>query len=329
MAQRSRPSFARRRPAIQLQRRLRPCQGLSLVELLVGVVISIVVLGAGVQVLLSLIRGNTASQVELNRKDVVSRVLGLMQDEILNAQRVESGSVSSPLTRLDVGRCPTNVQTILILRGNTSIEDISYGLLNQDTSANWRGPARLIRCGPPYNTDGSLNPGTVAEPNRGEQVVVDSLSANGFEAATLEATVAISRNVQLTLISDASGTPLTSTVQVPVYTNQLYGVAGSGLSGFCPGSTTTTFATTGCTDPSGLSAHYRPLLGGSTITASTGLENVFYFDGRRADYTLSRTGGASPSGSCTSEQCTVRQGSSSITFCNGDVLVFRDIQIRL
>jgi hypothetical protein len=316
MAQRSRPSVARRRPATQLQRRLRHCQGLSLVELLVGVVISIVVLGAGVQVLVSLIRGDTATQVELNRKDAVSRVLGLMQDEILNAQRVESGNGLAALSG-----CTTT--PLLILRGASGAEDISYGLLAQATSTAWRGPARLVRCGLPYNTNNQLD----TTGTRAEQVVVDSLTTNGFTPTTLGGTGAISRNVQLTLISDASGTPLTSAVQVPISTNQLYGVSGSGLTGTCPGGTGS-FATTGCLDPSELSAHYRPVLGGSAITASPSLENVFYFDGRRADYTLSRTPG---SGVCTEEQCTVRQGSggTSITFSNGDVLVFRDIQIRL
>lgn len=316
MAHPSHPPHARRGVASRLQRRQRLVQGISLTELLIGVVISLVVLGAAVQVLVSLIRGDTATQVELNRKDDVSRVLGLMQDEIRDAQRVESGASLTALSG-----CSTTPQ--LILHGVTSNETISYGLLSQATDDAWRGPARLVRCGLPYGDDGQLD--TTAA--RAEQVVVDSLTANGFSASTLGGSSGeISRNVELTLISNASGTPLTNSLQVPINSNQVFGLVSSGLTGTCPGGSGS--VTTGCLDPNGQSIHYRPTLGGSDITGSSSLVDVFYFDGRRADYTLSRTPG---SGLCTASQCTVRQGpsGSSITFSDGDVLVFRDMQIRL
>ena len=315
MAQLTHPPVPRRRSALRLQRRQRQIQGISLTELLIGVVISIVVLGAGVRVLVSLIRGDTATQVELNRKDAVSRVLGLMQDEILNAQRVESGGSLTALSG-----CSTT--PLLILRGATAAEDISYGLLTQATSATWRGPARLVRCGLPYNTSGQLN--TTA--TRAEQVVVDSLTANGFTPTTLGGTGAISRNVQLTLISDASGTPLTSTVQVPIGTNQYFGLAGSGITGTCPNGTGS--VTTGCTDPTDQRIHYRPTLGGSDITGDDEREDVFYFDGRADEYLLRET---SSGGNCTQAKCTVRvkPSGASITFTNGDFLVFKDMQIAL
>ena len=297
-----------------LQRRQRRIQGISLTELLIGVVISIVVLGAGVRVLVSLIRGDTATQVELNRKDAVSRVLGLMQEEIRNAQRVESGSGLTALSG-----CSTTPR--LILRGATSLEDVSYGLLTQATSATWRGPARVVRCGLPYNTNGQLN--TAA--SRSEQVLVDSLTASGFTATTLGTSgTQISRNVELTLISDASGTAFSNTVQVPINTNQLFGLASTDVT-----AVTNPCITTGCVDPGGDSIHYRPVLGASAITGSPRpIEDVFYFDGNRNAYTLTRVPG---SGICTQEQCTVRLGTggNSITFTNGDVLVFKDVQIRL
>lgn len=292
----------------------RQTQGISLVELLVGVVISLLVLGAAVRVLVSLIRDGNATQVELNRKDEVGRVLGLMQDEIRAARRVESGGSLTALSG-----CTTTPQ--LILRGATAGEDSSYGLLAQAADNTWRGPNLLVRCGLPYTTTGVLD----TSAGRSEQVILDSLAASGFTAGTLGGTDTISRNVELTLISSPSGGSLTSSVQVPISTNQIYGLVGSGASGTCPGGTGS-FAT-GCEDPNG-SIHYRPTLGGSAITGSSSLEDVFYFDGRRSDYTLSRTPG---SGTCTNEQCTVRQGpgGSSITFTDGDVLVFRDQQIRL
>lgn len=316
MAQPPVPAIARRRPVLRRLRGRRQCQGLSLVELLIGVVISIVVLGGAVRLLISLIRSDSATQVELNRKDEVGRVLSVMQDEIRTAQRVESVGTLTVLTG-----CTTTPQ--LILRGATAAEDTSYALRTQAANTTWRGPNVLVRCGLPYDANGALD----TSASRGEQVILDGLAANGFTAATtLAATGTISRNAELTLISNASGTLLTSTLQVPINTNQMYGLASSGATGTCPGGTGS-YATTGCAAADG-SRHYRPTLGGSNITGSSSQEDVFYFDGRRADYTLSRTPG---SGSCTKEQCTVRlgPGGNSITFTNGDVLVFRDLQIRL
>ena len=313
--------LAARRPRFhRLTSGRRQCQGVSLVELLIGVVLSIVVLGATVRLLVSLIRGDTATQVELNRKDDVGRVLGLLQDEIRNAQRVQGGAGLTALTG-----CSTTPQ--LILRGSTADEDISYALRAQTATTTWRGPNVLVRCGPNYITNLTTNqPILDTTTGRSEQEVLDALAANGFTVATLGGTGAISRNVELTLISNASGTLITSALQVPINTNQIYGLASSGITGTCPSGTGS--VTTGCLDATGESIHYRPTLGGSNITGSSSLEDVFYFDGNRADYTLSRTPG---SGNCTSEQCTVRQGSggSSITFTDGDVLVFRDLQIRL
>lgn len=318
---------AQRHPCLPSFRSRRQCQGISLVELLIGVVISIVVLGASVRLLVSLIRSDSATQLELNRKDEVGRVLGLMQDEIRNAQRVESGSAASPLARLDTTRCPTNgVQTILILRGVTANEDISYGLLSA-SNATWRGPAVLVRCGPPYNAAGALNAGTIASPNRSEQVVVDTLctptttGCNPLSGFSVDrAANSVTRNVQLNLNSVVSGTRLSSSVQVPITTNQIYGLVSNSATGTC---------TTGCADPNGETIHYRPNLANQTITGSPSLEDVFYFDLSRSAYTLSGTSGGQ--GLCTRDQCSVSEtsGGSRVTFTDGDVLVFRDLQIRL
>ncbi len=315
MAQTFYQSAVRRRASTRSWRRLRQSQGISLTELLIGVVISAIVLGAAVQALVSLIQGDSSAQVELNRKDDLGRVLAEMQDEIRNAQRVESGASLTALTG-----CSTTPR--LILRGSSNNDDISYGLLSQANNT-WRGPAVLVRCGPNYNSDGSLNAGTISSPQRSEQVVVDSLQTSGFTATTASGSGTIDRHVELTLSSNASGsTP--RTVQVPISTNSVYSLSTSGSLSCTDGGS----LSTGCLDPNGETRHYKPTLGGTDIRGGAGLEDVFYFDGRRAEYTLSRTPG---SGSCTNEQCTVRLGTtgSSITFFDGDVLIFKDIEIRL
>lgn len=297
--------------------------GFSMMELLVGGVISLIVLVAAVQSLLALVQSDRDTQVELNRKDTLGRVLGLIQDEIRNAQRVESGTLAAPLARLDSSNCPTSsVQTVLILRGSSGNEDISYGLLTT-SGTNWRGPAVLVRCGPTYNNDGALDAGTTASPRRSEQVVMDSLQSNGFSATTLGGSGSIQRHVELTLTGSAAGST-SSTVQVPISTNMLFGLNSNGSISCVGGGS----LSSGCLDSNGQTKHYRPTLGGTDIAGSASLEDVFYFDGKRSDYTLSETPG---SGNCDHDKCTVRLGAAgnSITFYDGDVLIFKDIEIRL
>lgn len=299
----------------------------SLVEVMIGVVISALVLVVAVRMIMALVQSGVASELELNRKDDLSRVLDLMQNEILNARRVQSGSFTDS-DRLS--GCSTTPQ--LILRGTVANEDISYGLRSQDANTTWRGPAVLVRCGPLYNDNGTLAAGS---PPRSEQVVLDTLctpatpgcnSESGFSAATLSGPV--SRSVEVSLNSIVSNRLLSRKVQVPINTNQVYSLTSSGFSSSCPSGHTGSSVATGCLDPSQESMHYRPTLGGANITASPGLDNVFYFDGNRSEYTLSSTPG---SGLCTREQCTVQLGLSgaSITFFSASVLVFRDVQIRL
>lgn len=324
MAPLSRPSAAhrshgqratsRRAASRQGRRDRHQSEGLSLVELLVGVVISIVVLGAAVRALVSLIRGDTATQVELNRKDEVNRVLGVMQDEIRNAQRVESGGSLTALSG-----CTTTPQ--LILRGASSDEDIAYGLRSQAADLSWRGPGVLVRCGRTYAASGTLD--TTA--SRAEQVILDTVAANGFSASTLGGSGTISRSVELSLVSNASGSLISNSLQVPINSNQIYGMASSGVTA-CPGGAGS--MATGCPDPNGEAMHYKPSMGGTSITGTPSMEDIFYFDGNRNEYSLRQTPG---SGSCTSEECTVRIGENgaSITLRDADVLVFKDQQIRL
>jgi len=298
----------------RLRRQRRSAQAISLVELLVGVVIAIIVLAAGVRALVSLIRGDATTQLELNRKDDVGRVLGLMQDEIRNAQRVESGSSLTALSG-----CSTTPQ--LILRGASAEEDIAYARTSRATDISWRGPGVLIRCGRSYTTGGTQD----SLASRSEQVILDSLAANGFSAITLGGTGTISRNVELSLISSASGSDITSSLQVPINNNQVYGMVSNGASA-CPDGTGS--MSTGCADPNGDAIHYKPTMGGTSITGAPSTEDIFYFDGNRSEYRLKRTPG---SGNCSREQCTVGLGQNgpSITFFDGDVLVFKDQQIRL
>lgn len=313
MAQPSVFGLARQHPLFRVSRNRRQCQGISLTELLIGVVIAIVVLGATVRVLVSFIRSDSASQVELNRKDEVGRVLGLMQDEIRNAQRVENGN---NLTAL--GGCTTAPQ--LILRGASANEDISYALTAQTANTTWRGPAVLVRCGLPYSDTGVLD--TTA--SRGQQVVLDSLTANGFSTTTAGGSV--NRSVELTLISNAaSNVAITNRLQVPISENRIYGLLSTGASQLSSSGLTV-----------GTVTHWQPS-GTTTINGSSSREDVVYFPGRKNQYTIS---GASVSdvqrcvnsdnvagGNCI--VTSTASGGPVVTINSGNVLVFMDERIRL
>jgi Tfp pilus assembly protein PilW len=307
-------------PAAQpLHRRARHGHGFSLVELLIGVLIGVLIstilVGAAVKALLALIQDDAFTQQELNRKDDTSRVLSLLQDEIRSARRVDSGGSLSALSG-----CTTTPQ--LILRGATAKESISYGLKVQPSSSSWRGPNVLVRCGPPYNADGSLNAGTDQTPNRSEQEVLDALQANGFTASTPGTSV--NRSVELTLISNAaSNVAVTSQVQVPINVNQVYGLSTTG----------DTSCSSGCDTPDGAATHWQPSdASASTINGAASKEDVIYFNGRKDEYTLSgSTGRCLNNDNTNSGNCTVvKTGTAAtITINSGNVLVFSDAQIRL
>jgi hypothetical protein len=294
--------------------------GFSLAELLVGAVISGLVLAATVLALLSLLGGDRSLQQELNRKDDLSRVLGLLQDEVRNADRVESGASLQPLSG-----CTQTLNPQLILYGTSSATRISYALQAR-ANDQWRGPNVLVRCGPPYKADGTLD--TAANPM--EQTVLDTLQANGFTATGLGSTGTLQREVRLTLISNASGTSVVRSLQVPINANQIYALGSASILND-PNCTT---PRTGCVDADG-TKHSKPSFG-DTVSGSASQQDVIYLDARFADVTL---GGIASGNRCVNGgpndsppgNCTIRltSGGGTMTITYGDLLVFTDTQIKL
>lgn len=293
---------------------------MSLPELMIGMVISLMVITAGTIAIVMIQRGNNREQRELARRDDVARVLDLLQDEVRAAQRVETGTSATPLARIDTANCSDsittpNLKTILVLRGYTGNADISYATdMRADT--NWRGPNVLVRCGPPYNANASLD-----ATSRREDVVLDTLQSNGFNVTSQSTSNSgLSRTVQLSLITLASGTPVTDTAQVAINSTQTYGLQQAQSSGLPVDCTT---PSTGCLDPAGTSLYFRASSTQSqTLTGNKSLEVVVYFDGNRNQFTIS---------SCTLLTCAVNRISPAITttITDGDVLIFYDAQIRL
>lgn len=308
----------------------RSSQALSLVELLVGVVLSAVIIGVAVRILVSLIQVDTLQQQELNRKGTVDRVLSLIQEEIRGSRRIQTSGLNSNSTP----NCGTGLTPSLILRGSSSATDVAYMLAAVSaggtySSSGWIGPTVLVRCGPPYAADGSLNGAQTASP----QVILDSLaSASGLTITPTSTTSGdLNRTLELTLNSSAKGfnnstSTVANTVQVPISSNQAYGLLAA--DGSCNNNIQ------GCSDPSDSTENtifFTPNeTSSSSITGKIGAENTIYFnanlnnsDGTMA-YTIGGTGGR-----CTIANCTVTRNSITTTITNGSVLIFPDTQIRI
>lgn len=321
--------MARRFPADAPQRhRRRPqSQGYSLVEILVALLISGLVVTAAVRALIALIATESANQQELNRKNTMSRALGMMQAEILNAVRVQTGGTT-------LAGCTAT--PLLTLFGATASQTITYGLRSiTPNTTEWQGPNVLVRCGPSYGfvQSGGVNTNTpiLDTGSIGEQEVVDTIEDNGFTRNMLSGTGAISRSIQLSLASRLSGgsflsggnTTITSSIQVPININQIYSMAQTGETG----------CQLGCDTSDGDATHWKPAFG-DTIEGDYSKEDVIYFDGPQSLYTISGAGGRCVSGDAaqTAINCTVTSKatpSNKVTIYSGDLLVFGDGEIRI
>ena len=296
-------------------------------ELLVGVLITVTVMAAGTWALLALLRTEGTNQQELNRKDEVERLLGLVQAEVFAARRVETSSSAAAA----LSGCSHSPK--LILRGNSASEDISYAsVLPADLNANtvvnrssisWRGPRVLVRCGLPYTSAGVLDTSAA----RNEQVVLDSVRENttgdgGFSLSTAAATAStVARNLAITLTSDASGLAVSSSVQVPINSNDTYGLLSTA---------TTCASSSGCIDPSDESIYFTPAAGATvdgTSAVAGGREVVVYFSGLKSDYSISRYN-CSGNALISCYRVQARTG-APVNIMNGNVLVFRDVEIRI
>jgi hypothetical protein len=309
------------------------------VEILVATLIFGLVLAAAVKVLLALIRTEAANQQELNRKNQVGRVLGLIQNEISNASRIQSGG--SVLTG-----CSATVTPLLTLYGASAAETITYGLRAiSSNDTNWQGPNVLVRCGPQYRflraTGSTVDTSTpiLDTSTLIEQELVDNVPDGGFTRNLLGGTGFISRSVQLGLSSNISGgkflgggtTTITNTLQVPISSNQIYNLAASG----------DTTCATGCDSPDGSSTHWKPSFP-ATIEGDYEKEDVVYFDGNQTLYNISgystdstknnRCLSGDADSTTATANCTVALKTSPtvfVTIYNADVLSFSDGDIRV
>jgi hypothetical protein len=268
-----------------------PATGFTLVELLLIGAVTAALLGGGAASLLRHQRASHAALLNAHNNAELLRTRQQLQQEIALAERLAAGAQNLP------AGCPALVNP-LVLVGPGNGWRIAYGLRRQGPDDDWRGPAQLLRCGPPYGPTG-LNP--AAAPLN--SVVLDRLSAGdgGFRTSINGTGVTISLQ------------PYSSSAAIPTSTiNARF--AGQGLAG----ASARFGQCSGLCEESDSTNHWRPA--GGTIAGDATKTDILHFPFDRASYELSDP--------CDRSICTV-SGTPTAVVYNGDLLVFSDLEMRL
>ena len=303
-------------------------RGFTLVELLVAVSLGSVVLASlGGGLLLSELKVSARVQRNLNAKDAANRAIDLMRREASFTRFFARTTI--PGGTLD--ECEY-APFAYIQRDNAIIcyKTVAPIVLPAAYRSAYQGPCVLLRVGPPYRPDGTLD--LTATPI--VQVLLDGVARIGFAATECPATkafevtygeltpgspgiVPLTRKANVA-INLASGVRYSFGVRAP--SNPAYD--GKDLYDKC-----IALSPTGCGSADEASYHFRPRMNSASesIPGSPSRENIFYFRHPFSEYTLRETSG---SGSCTYANCYVERGGFAVEMTNVDALVFADREIR-
>ena len=307
-------------------------RGFTLVELLVAVSLGSVVLASlGGGLLLSELKVSATVQRNLYAKDAANRAIDLMRREASFSRRFVW--TNTPGGTLD--DCAWATPIAYIQRDNAAIcyKTIAPSDLPAAYRSAYQGPCVLVRVGPPYKPDGTVD--LTATPI--VQVLLDGVARTGRFAGTLcpsttafvvtygelssgssggRAPLARDANVAINL---ASGVRYSFSVRAP--SNPAY----DGKDLYANSLTSATLFGFGSEDEA--SYHFRPKMDSASesIPGSPSRENIFYFQHPLSEYTLRKTSG---SGSCTYANCYVERGGFAVEMTNVDALIFADQEIR-
>ena len=307
-------------------------RGFTLVELLVAVSLGSVVLASlGGGLLLSELKVSATVQRNLYAKDAANRAIDLMRREA-SFSRFFSWSTTPGGTLDD---CAWATPIAYIQRDNSAIcyKTIAPPDLPAAYRSAYQGPCVLVRVGPPYKPDGTVD--LTASPI--VQVLLDGVARTGRFAGTLCPSTTAFEVTYGELSSGSSGgrVPLARDANVAI--NLASGVRysfsvraasnpaydGKDLYPNCNAS----LSPTGCGSEDEASYHFRPKMisASDSIDGDPSRENIFYFQHPLSEYTLRETSG---SGSCTYASCYVERGGFAVEMTNVDALIFADQEIR-
>jgi prepilin-type N-terminal cleavage/methylation domain-containing protein len=305
-------------------------RGFTLVELLVAVSLGSVVLASlGGGLLLSELKVSATVQRNLYAKDAANRAIDLMRREASFSRFF----VSNKLVMVDsvLADCTSGAPIAYTQPNNDYIcyKTVAPSELPAAYGSSFHGPCVLVRVGPPYKPDGTVD--LTATPI--VQVLLDGVARTRFAGTLCPSTTAfevtygslttsegLTRDANVA-INLASGVRYSFSVRAP--SNPAYdgkdlyakSVAGVTLIGFGPADEA--------------SYHFRPKMDSASesMPGSDSKENLFYFQHPLSEYTLRETSG-SGSGSCTFANCYVERGGFAVEMTNVDALIFADREIR-
>ena len=303
--------------------------GFTLVELLVAVTLGSVVLASlGGVLLLSEVKVAATIQRNLYAKDAANRAIDLMRREA-SLSRFFRWNPTASGGVLD--NCKWATPISYIQRNNAIIcyKTVAPADLPAAYRSAYQGPCVLVRRGPPYKPDGTLD--LTATPT--VQVLLDGVARTRFATTVCPSTEAF--KVTPGMLTDGLGiTPWSRDANVAItmasgaqYNFNVRASSSPAYDGQDSYYDCTVNSLSGCGVANEDSYHFKPRMNSpiELLPGDASKENIFYFEYPFSEYTLSET---SSSGSCTYANCYVERGGFAVKMTNVDALIFADREIR-
>ncbi len=163
--------------------------GFTLTELLVGLFMSIFVIGALGFGLMTVLSTTQSENSKVKARTENSRALDFISDELRQAKTVETDVTNAPrfiitgstvVLALDIPEISNSATIDTDSNANTKNERIVY-YLKSNSGTNWKGPQVLYRWGPPLDADGKYTAGTWQN-----QALIDGINSTPIATSELD-----------------------------------------------------------------------------------------------------------------------------------------------